>query len=240
MKYTILSIAIFLLSNSIQAPAFGQTPRALEIGIFSIGTAVDAAAVRSVRQIIGRAVAKGVIDTYITTYDNSIEGGTTSCIQLSPAEDSKSLRQLESELLRIQPIATGYSVNAVAACKPASPQASQYLPDTEWVLADLGGAGVINNPQKPTLRFVGSDRIQGQGGCNSFSGNYQINGEDLTISALISTKRACVDSQAQEQENRYFQALERAQRVSIDGSALLIYSEGSEVPLRFSQLVPSS
>ncbi len=244
MKHAILSVAVFFLSNLVQAPAFTQTPRALEISIFGIGPAVDSEALRSVRLIIGRAVARGVIDTYIT-YGYGIEGGTASCIQLNAYEDSKRLLQLENELLQIQPNreTTSYSVKAVAACtqQSASPtQVSQSLSNTEWLLEDLGGTSVIDLPQKPTLRFIGTDRISGQGGCNSFSADSQINGDQFTVSTLISTKRACVEPQAQEQENRYFLALERAQRVSLLGTELLIYSEGFEVPLRFSRLAPSS
>lgn len=113
----------------------------------------------------------------------------------------------------------------------------QQLTDTKWVLKDLGGTGVINSPQKPTLRFNGTDRIDGQGGCNSYSAQSQIKGDRLTVGPMISTKRACVDSQAQEQEIRYFSALERAQRISLEGQDLLIYSEGFDKPLRFSRFI---
>lgn len=244
MKSAILSIVVFFLSNLAQTPSVAQAPRALEISIFGIGPPVDAQALRAVRRIIGRAVARGVIDTYIT-YGYGIEGGTASCIQLSPYEDSKSLSELERELLQIQPNreTTSYNVVTVAACSqpPKSPaQVSEQLADTEWLLEDLGGTAAIANQQKPTLRFIGNDRIGGQGGCNLFSGTSQINGDRLTISTLISTKRACVNSRAQEQENRYFRTLERSQRVSLSGPYLLIYSEGLDAPLRFSRAVPSS
>lgn len=244
MKYAILSITVLFLSNLVQAPAFTQTPRALEISIFGIGPAVDSEAVRAVRRIIGRAVARGVIDTYIT-YGYGIEGGTASCIQLSRFEDSSSLPQLERELLQIQPNpnTTSYNVKAVAACSQqptSSVPVGEQLADTEWLLEDLGGTSAISSPQKPTLRFIGTDRIQGQGGCNLFSANSQINGDQLTVNTLVSTKRACVEPQAQEQENYYFRALESAQQVSLAGPDLLIYSEGFDQPLRFSRSVPSN
>lgn len=244
MKYAILSIGVIFLSNLAQAPALTQTPRALEISIFGIGPAVDSEAVRAVRRVIGRAVSRGVVDTYIT-YGYGIEGGSSSCIQLSRFEDSSSLAQLESELLQIRPNpnTTSYDVTAVAACSQPpgnSAQLSEQLADTEWVLEDLGGTSAIATGQKPTLRFIGSDRIAGEGGCNLFSGTSQFNGDRLTVSPLISTRRACVNPQAQEQENRYFRALETAQRVILAEPYLLIYSEGLEVPLRFSRLVPNS
>ena len=93
---------------------------------------------------------------------------------------------------------------------------------------------------RPTLRFTGTDRIGGQGGCNLFFGKYQISDDRLTVSALASTKKACINSGAQEQENRYFRALENAQRVELEGSSLLIYTKGLDRPLRFSRLTSSS
>lgn len=113
----------------------------------------------------------------------------------------------------------------------------QQLADTKWVLKDLGGTAVINSPQTPTLRFNGPERIEGQGGCNSYSAQSQIKGDRLTVDPIIATKRACVDPQAQEQEIRYFCALEGAQRFSLEGQDLLIYSERYDKPLRFSRFI---
>lgn len=228
----------------IQPSSQPQVQRALEISIFGIGPAVASQAVEAVRSVIGRAVAEGVIDTYIT-YSYGIKGGSSSCIQLSRYQDPKQLVQLRSQLLQVKPNpqTTSYTVKAVAACSQQSQnptQVGKQLADTEWVLKDLGGAGVIDNLQKPTLRFTGTDRIEGQGGCNSYSAQSQIDGDCLTMSALIAARRACVDPRAQEQENRYFRGLEGAQQVSVEGPALLIYSKGFEKPLRFSRLTSSS
>lgn len=107
--------------SKIMAQSQNRQPRALEISIFGIGPAVDAKAVKAVRAVIGRAVTEGVIDTYIT-YGYGIEGGSSSCIQLSRFQDSQKLRQLRNELLQIKPNpkTTSYSVKAVAACKQQS------------------------------------------------------------------------------------------------------------------------
>ena len=240
MKYTALCITAFFLSHLTPAPAIAQTNRAIEISIFGIGPAVDSEAVRSVQRVIGKAVARGIVDNYIT-YGYGIEGGSSSCIELSPNQDDRSLLQLERELLQIQPnpATTSYNVKTVAACNKkvkSLVQASEQLADTQWLLEDLGGTSAIANPPQPTLRFVSTNRIEGQGGCNQYSANSQFDGEQITISNLVSTKRACVDSQVQTQEDQYFRALSSAQRVSLDGTYLLIYSEGFDKPLKFSQL----
>ncbi|HEY9846975.1 MAG TPA: hypothetical protein V6D03_12365 [Candidatus Caenarcaniphilales bacterium] len=117
MRQAILSIAAFFLANLAQTPALTQPPRALEVSIFGIGPAVDFKAVKAVHSVIGKAVTNGVVDIYIT-YGYGIEGGMASCIQLSPHQDNKKLRQLQSELLQIQPnrATTAYDVKVVAAC----------------------------------------------------------------------------------------------------------------------------
>ena len=126
MKHTLLmSIAAFFLSNLAPASTLAQQPqRAIEVSIFGIGPAVDIQALRAVRSVIGRAVTDGVVDTYIT-YGYGIEGGMSSCIQLSPYQNSQKLNQLRRELLNIRPnrSTTSYDVSLVAACtqQPRSP-----------------------------------------------------------------------------------------------------------------------
>lgn len=99
-----------------------QVERALEVSIFGIGPAVNAQAVEAVRSVIGRAVAQGVVDTYIT-YGYGVEGGSSSCLQLRRFQDPKQLLQLRSQLLQIKPNpqTTSYNVKAVAACTQQSP-----------------------------------------------------------------------------------------------------------------------
>lgn len=130
MKYTLLSIAAFFISNLAPASTLAQAPastlaqpkRAIEFDIGGIGPAVDLKALRSVRSVIGKAVAEGVIDTYIT-YGYGREGGMSSCIQLSPFQNRQKLIQLRRNLLQIKPNpnTTFYNVRVVAACPRQRP-----------------------------------------------------------------------------------------------------------------------
>jgi hypothetical protein len=138
MKYASLSIAAFFLSNLAPAPTLAQqtqlapaptvvqSQRALEVSIYGRGPGptFDSKALSAVRSVIGTAVAEGVIDTYIT-YGYGREGGMSSCIQLSPFQNSEKLSQLKSNLLQIMPNSntTSYVVSVGFACapKPAVP-----------------------------------------------------------------------------------------------------------------------
>ena len=89
--------------------------RALEISINGIGPAVDAAAFKTVQDVIGRAVANGVIDKFIVK-GYAIEGGFFACVQASPGTKAfgSFVRQLRS--IVPNPETTGYSLHQVAAC----------------------------------------------------------------------------------------------------------------------------
>lgn len=85
-----------------------------------------------------------------------------------------------------------------------------------------------------TVDFAG-DRVSGSGGCNRFTGGYEVKGEQLSIRALASTKIAC-EPEKMSQEARYLTALQDAQRYEIDdqGQLSIFYQnkQGSGV-LRF-------
>ena len=117
MKYALLTITAFVLSSLAPTPTLAQPKGAIEVSIFGIGPGVDSEAVKAVRSVIGRAVAKGVIDTYIT-YGYGIEGGMSSCVQLSPFQNSRKLFQLKQEFLEIKPnrSTTSYNVKVVPSC----------------------------------------------------------------------------------------------------------------------------
>jgi heat shock protein HslJ len=116
--------------------------------------------------------------------------------------------------------------------------APSQLVRSEWRLKDLGDSGVINNLQT-TLRFDSRDRISGQGGCNRYTAPVKLAVGRLTVSAIASTKKLCSPA-VMNQENRYFQALQNAERVSSEGPYLLVYSQNLNVSLRFTHLTTIS
>lgn len=118
--------------------------------------------------------------------------------------------------------------------QPSQPQ----FANTEWVLEDLNGTGVVDNLQT-TLRFEGRDRLSGQGVCNRYTAQAQLVGKRLTVGGIASTKKLCPPA-VMDQENRYFQVLQSAQRVNLDGAYLLVYSQGVKAPLRFTRLTAAN
>jgi heat shock protein HslJ len=113
---------------------------------------------------------------------------------------------------------------------------SNGLTGTEWRLEDLGGVGVVDSVEA-TLQFPEAGRAAGSGSCNRFFGTASISGDSITFGPLGSGRMACAEA-VQTQEGRYLKALQDAERFTLDGPVLLIYSKGLEKPLRFIRKEP--
>jgi len=110
---------------------------------------------------------------------------------------------------------------------------AQSLLGTEWILEDLGGAGMLDRVQA-TLAFPEAGRVAGSSSCNRFAGSVEVGNGTIRFGQLASTRRACVPA-VMDQEGKYLKALEGAERVAMEGPYLLIYSKGLEKPLRFTR-----
>lgn len=116
---------------------------------------------------------------------------------------------------------------------------TERLANTEWLLEDLAGAGVMDTVQT-TLRFDDTLTLGGSGGCNRYRAGVEITQDGVQVGAIASTRMLCPPA-VMNQESRYFQALQSAQRIVLaDNDVLYIYPQGSSAPLRFTRLsVPS-
>jgi heat shock protein HslJ len=116
------------------------------------------------------------------------------------------------------------------------------LINTEWVL-ESAGMGVVDRGQT-TLHFGETGRISGKGGCNRYGGTARLgpasaavaNEVRFTVSGVVSTKMMCINPAVMDQETRYFQMLQSAERLRLEGDYLLIYSKGTAAPLRFTRV----
>lgn len=110
--YSFALLSMILISM----PAVAEN-RAVEIGISGIGPAVDAAAYKTVRQIVGHAVANGVVDKFLV-YGYGIEGGFSACIEAAPQVQVEKLDAVVRQLNTIQPNpqTTAYSVKPAERC----------------------------------------------------------------------------------------------------------------------------
>jgi heat shock protein HslJ len=91
------------------------------------------------------------------------------------------------------------------------------LEGTDWVL-DLAQVGAADAGVTGTLR-LGDGTASGSSGCNTFSGGYTLDGDELTFSELAGTAMACDDA-LMTAERAVLDALEATTGYRIDGDTL--------------------
>ena len=110
------------------------------------------------------------------------------------------------------------------------------LSGTDWRLVSIGPAGAeagLVAGTTVTLKFGEDGRAGGSTGCNAYSGTYQVRGDSLTFSRMAVTRRACLDQNASQQEQRFISALESASRFRLTANRLTILSDRGRTVLNF-------
>lgn len=85
---------------------------------------------------------------------------------------------------------------------------------------------------KPVLEFMADGTVKGTGGCNSISGNYTLNGEDITIGPLRSTKKSC-GAGTDEQEFTFMTLVQSVQKLEVEDEELKLYRDTRSTPMIF-------
>ena len=127
--------------------------------------------------------------------------------------------------------------NLFSAQPPASSSSTESkLANTQWRLTSFGATGAetpVIEGTTITLKFGADGRAGGSGGCNSYGGNYRERGDNLSFSQIISTKRACLEERANQQEQSYFAALESASKFKLADNCLTIFHGDGRSTLNF-------
>lgn len=112
--------------------------------------------------------------------------------------------------------------------------ATSPLRETYWKLTRLGHTPVVlaEGQREPHLVFRSAgDRVTGFSGCNNLGGTYTTKENQLTISKVIATQRACL--QGMDIESRFFNALNQAGSWKILGEHLELYDAAGAAIARF-------
>ncbi len=107
------------------------------------------------------------------------------------------------------------------------------LVGSEWLLENLEGGSPEHG--RATLAFPETGKVAGNGSCNRFFGPAEIKGDAIRLGPLASTRMACAE-QAMDQEAKYLEALQAAERFEWKDPYLLIHCKGHEAPLRFTRI----
>jgi len=112
----------------------------------------------------------------------------------------------------------------VVATKAA---ASSGLGGTSWTVINYnnGSQAVVGmiTGSEVTLNFGADGNVNGNAGCNRYSGAYQAENQTLKVGQLATTMMMCASpAGVMEQETKYLAALQKAATYSVDGNMLTI------------------
>ena len=108
------------------------------------------------------------------------------------------------------------------------------LVNTYWKMISLDGTEVQAFPNQREPHMVlrtDLSRVTGSGGCNEFTGTYEVAGSSIRFGHAAATLRACADGM--EQEMSFFRALERTRAFRIRGDELELLDETDALVARF-------
>jgi heat shock protein HslJ len=108
------------------------------------------------------------------------------------------------------------------------PVTDRPLEGTEWVLAELEGEAPPEGARATLLLDRGALQATGSGGCNQFTGSYDLTGGRLTFGTMASTRRACLGG-LMALEDRYLQALGRVGGYRLVGAEFELLGEAGTV-----------
>lgn len=126
--------------------------------------------------------------------------------------------------------------------------------DQQWILQTLtinGQDVTLSNQTSITIQFDDENIAKGSGGCNSFSGEYQILGDyeikattiegvevqgvggELTFDAIAQTEMACIEDNIMDQETEFFSSLNQVASFEVMPDTLKMVSDDEQIVLRF-------
>jgi heat shock protein HslJ len=114
---------------------------------------------------------------------------------------------------------------AACAAAPSGGVAPFDLANTRWTLVSVTEKSVTQTPvpgTTVTLEFQNDGNAGGNAGCNSFGGEYQLQGEIIRFSALRVTEKFCPAPGVMELEQAYLTGLQAAQLFQVRGDSLTI------------------
>jgi heat shock protein HslJ len=112
------------------------------------------------------------------------------------------------------------------------------LVGTTWQLSGFQDGDVASSTvagSQVSLEFLPDGTLSGNAGCNSFGGQYTLDGDQLSVKEVNSTLMACDNQDVMAQETRFLDALKQASAYQIAGDQLTITTGEGQPGLTFTQ-----
>ncbi len=150
---------------------------------------------------------------------------TKSKITLQLENDDKKLNQYlvgENVLIKLDVNGKLIESNLSEMYQLSKIENNSNLTNKHWTLFELNGELIDTSRDPHLILHTEENRVTGNGGCNSFSGNYWLEeNSKIIFSQLLSTKKYCLDV---DYENRFMNVLQETNNYSLDGDTLTFYN----------------
>jgi heat shock protein HslJ len=104
------------------------------------------------------------------------------------------------------------------------------LAGTSWVVTRIDGRAPLSGDAL-TADFGVDGRLNGDSGCNHYSGPFIQDGSTVRVGELLSTRRACIDPDRQRQEVRVLAILQGETLIRHEHDRLNLRSSGGTLEL---------
>lgn len=112
------------------------------------------------------------------------------------------------------------------------PAADGAIEGPEWKLVEINGAAPLDGPQV-TLKLE-NKQAGGKASCNSYGGQYTLQGKKVAFQEVFQTEMACMDpAGVMDQESAYMQALLDTASFEMVGERLELKDANGETTLVF-------
>lgn len=157
----------------------------------------------------------------------------------APTQEAGPTSVVETPQSTVTPAPTETPAEPDPVEETPSPEATAQddpLAGTHWDFVSFGAPGEetpILSDSSITLQFEATGEAGGSAGCNSYGADYEVQGDTLSFSPIVSTMMACADEALMDQEQRYLQALQSAGPFMLAGESLTLWYGEGENQLNF-------
>lgn len=118
---------------------------------------------------------------------------------------------------------TKYTKGACTSETPATRQPTARLEGNKWIFLRFAGTNAQSLPEGITaFAQFEKGRVTGKSACNTFGGQYILDGDKITISKIFGTEMYCGEAKSSV-EQRFLDCLHHTTRYAITGDVLTIF-----------------
>jgi heat shock protein HslJ len=132
-------------------------------------------------------------------------------------------------------VLTGADATLTFTSEP--PPSPEPLVGTTWTLTTIGGEGDTVSSTvagtEVTLTLGDDGTYGGSGGCNTYGGDHEVEGDELRLGPARATEMACPGEGVMAQEQAFLAALARVATFAVEGGSLTLSDEDGAFLLGF-------